>query len=215
MNQKMIQFADTTFYRKHISKEVSGKQINNITNNGIFYKCLSYEPDCDLSCYLGLNVDSPNSINLDGFRITDEKNIIYYFYLGKYLADIKIPDDARCFIDNSCGITCDKFFVESIKLIKEHELLKDEKFRLKMEKIGYVLLLNDEHTDELCINAINKNKYEFLHVNQQTENICMHIAKQNYAKWNVLKIIKNQTEDICMEVIKNKPYLLSYVKNQT
>ena len=84
-----------------------------------------------------------------------------------------------------------------------------------MEKIGYVLLLNDEHTDELCINAINKNKYEFLHVNQQTENICMHIAKQNYAKWNVLKIIKNQTEDICMEVIKNKPYLLSYVKNQT
>lgn len=211
----MTQFTSTAFYKKNINKEVYGKQINNITNNGTFYKCLSYEPDEDLTCYLGLNINSPSSLNLDGFRITDKNNIIYYFYAGRYLADIKIPDDARCVIDNNGGITCDKFFVESINLIKEHDLLKDDNFRLKMEKIGYVLLLNDNHTDELCIDAINKNKYEFLHVDKQTENICMYVAEQNYAKWNVLKIIKNQTEDMCIKIIKNKPYLLSDVKNQT
>lgn len=147
----MAPFSETKFFKQNIDKTVSGKQINDITNNGTFYMCISSEPFHKLSlttCRPGLNINHSDSLNLDGFTVYDEKTIAEFdrLYYGRQLANIKIPDDAKCVPDEFGGIDCDKFFVTSITLTREHELLKKVIFSFEIRRQWIYFIIKNVST---------------------------------------------------------------------
>jgi hypothetical protein len=117
----MKSFMDTAFYNRNLNKKVTGKQINDETNNETFYICIKNE----YMYKLGLNED----INCDfceysKLNFTDKYNIMYFIHRDGIIGNIKIPDDAICHLYHD-EIICNKLILELVKPSTKHELTKD------------------------------------------------------------------------------------------
>jgi hypothetical protein len=121
---------DTYFYKQNLYKEVTGEEINNMTNNEIFVKCIAENLTHHNFTYkIGLNKDTQifypcSNCKSGGFYFTDTKNINKFLHYGTKLANVKIPNNARCYLEID-KIKCDQFILELIEPLKNHKLTKN------------------------------------------------------------------------------------------
>ena len=199
----MESFFHTPFYKENVYKEVSGKQINDITKNGVFYKCLADDLTHHKFTYkLGMNEDT-NKFILDecaegGLYFTDKSNIHKFLCYGPKIANIIIPNNARCYLEEN-KMKSDKIIVKSIVYLKDHEFGNNTEFCVNAVKHnGSILQLIEEQTEEMCVEAV-KNFFVLQFVKKQTEKICLEAVKHNSL---ALQYVENQTDDICLEAVK-------------
>jgi hypothetical protein len=242
---------DTQFYKDNLHKKVTGKQINQITNNETLYKCLSKKfTRNDFTYKMGLNINVDFGVDNNYKNIFDFVNkhsIIYdldpeYIFPANakipndsicYIANARIPDDSICYLDDY-DIICDIIIIESIKLIKEHELMKNYDFCSDaIEKEPWIicsvndeLLLNNvnlwskavdsfdtsfenEHNDETFIEYISKE------VLKNNIDLCMAAIKRDCDCIEYIDddILKNNVE-LCTEAVKQNGNTIRYINKK-
>jgi len=81
---------------------------------------------------------------------------------------------------------------------------------------GSMLQYVEKQTMKICLESIKDDDsgdcYNFLHVKEQNDNLCLKAATYN---GNAMRFIKYQSEDICIAGVQNCGSSLMYVRNQT
>ena len=196
---------------------VSGKYFNEIYDGINFYKFLNN----DLKHYgmiykEGLNKDilpfTPTRDCTKGGLYFCEESCCYLFWqrYGTKLAVIKIPDDAKVYVER------DKF--KSDKIIIEHIIefknVRDSFWVNILWKNGLALQYIKQQTLELCVIGINQNIDALQYINSEFQTYAFaRTAVQ--INGQALKYITNQTEDLCILAVQHFGKALVYVKTQT
>ena len=173
--------------------EYTGREFNEIYKNINLYKFLNNNlTHYKFKYVVGLNEDifpfNPTGECLEGglYFCEESKCNLHFLQYGQKLALIKIPNDARVYVEQ------DKF--KSNKLI-----------------IKQIINFADVD-DNFWLNIVPKNYYAFKFVKIQTPSICELAVQQNC---HVLQFVKNQTEEMCISAVKRWGKLLQYVHRQT
>lgn len=160
----VIDLTNTTFYKENLYKEVSGKQLNEANEYKTFYKFIDESKIHNgYEFKTGLNIDtnefSPTgSCSEGGIYFTDVFNVTSFSNYGINLCDVKIPDNARCYLENN-KIKCDKIIINFIEHISNHDGWKDINFCMKFIKYNNVYMRYvDEKILEKHITILNKMK---------------------------------------------------------
>jgi hypothetical protein len=215
---------DTEFYKHNLHNEVTGKQINDKTHDVFMYKIGLNDKIRQNEFYTANEKDEFHITNeKDGFHITSENNIYKYLEHGKYVANVKIPDDAKCYLGYD-KIKCDKIILESMKLIKDFVDWNDIDFCLKAVKKNGSLI---EHMSEemlannidICLEAVKNNGYSIKHIAKKilanNIDICLEAVKQNgYSFEYIDKEILANNINICLEAVKQNGYLIDHIDKE-
>lgn len=84
--------------------------------------------------------------------------------------------------------------------------------KIKSGQIDFQDIPEHLRTDKICLAGFKANTYNFIFIDNQTREMCMHAVTIDGM---LLDYVKNQTDEICLAAIKNNGFSLSYVKNQT
>lgn len=169
---------------------------------------------------LGLNIDPIKfqpfgSCREGGLYFTDEENLARFSEFGTYIANIKIPDDARVYPDpQGHKWKADKIIVESYCPAQDHPLFDDPEWCLKAVKIeGSLLKYMKKQTFEICVGAVKQYPFALTYVDiQLIDAVSEHIIN-DYPF--ALQFVRNQTPDICLKAVKQHGFALQFVRNQT
>lgn len=196
--------------------ENSGSDFNKAYKGTTFYKFL-YD---DLTHYefkyqLGLNIDwnvfnPSNECSKGGlYFCEDNKCHLYFNQYGTKLALIKIPDDARVYIEE------DKFKANKliIKKITDFSDIGDNCWINMIPKNAGALKFVKNQTKDICELAVQKNGTSIEYVKEEflTEDICIMAVKNNYL---ALAYISKQTDEMCRLAVQQNSSALYYVKNR-
>jgi hypothetical protein len=166
---------------------------------------------------IGLNILIEDFIedgycNVGGLYFCDIKDVIGWLYLHEdgYIAEIKIPDDARV-VNQENKYKADKLIVENLISIEEfifHHNLKMVAVLANPKYLKYVM----DQTVELCEIALNKDPLALEHVKDQTAQLCNLALKNNI---HAFKHIKNKPIEFCISILEYNGYLIEYIQNPT
>ena len=195
----------------------SGSEFNNLTKDKHFVRLTNENENHNGFQYkTGLNIDiitfNPiGECNPGGLYFCEFLNfpsfLEYNNKICKNIRKVKIPDDARIYIENNKYKT-NKFILEEAK-----DIYSDSDLCLKVVKHnGIVLNCVKEQTYEICLEAVKQNGLALQYVKEQTREICLEAVKQNGL---ALQYVKEQTREICLEAVKQNGFALDYVKEQT
>lgn len=195
--------------------EISGGKFNHLFRGRKFYKFLfNHLAHRGFQYELGLNIDfrpfNPHGECSEGGMYFCDEFTCHLFWkdYGQKLAVIKIPNDARVYIEK------DKFKTDKLILtnIIDFKNLSDDFWINMLDKEGLVLQFIKHQTEELCKIAVRQNCLALEFVENQTEDICITaIRKCTYA----LRFVKDQTDALCKEAVSRTGESLCRVKKQT
>ena len=202
-----------------IFREYTGIEFNRIYKNVKFYKFLRNNlHHFNFTYQLGLNVDfvpfNPTSeCSKGGLYFCEESNChLYYQSYGTKIATVKIPDDARVYVES------DKFKADRLIIdeIIDFENVPDEFWLNIFYKSVSALKYIKEQSEDLHISAIKQDglMLEFVKEEFKTGDLCTLAVEQNS---EALKFVPEcfQTNDMCTFAICQDANVFRYVKNQT
>jgi len=227
-----VSLMNREFYKQNLYKEVSGKQINQHlcgkTNDKIFYKCVAKDLTHHGFTYkIGLNEDivkfDPSSECKGGLYFTDKNHISDYLDYGTNFANVKIPNDAKCYLEDN-KMKCDKIILELICQISKHNLMKNVDFCLKVVKQNGNLIqhIDDEilkNNINICLEAVKQEGYSIRYINDEilkkNINICLEAVKHDGHAVRYIddEILKNNV-DVCLEAVKQNGYSIRYIDGE-
>lgn len=226
-------FMDTLFYKTNLHKEVSGKQINDNSNNEIFHKCLNETMNHNHFTYkIGINEDtttfSPHgTCSGGGLYVTNRQNIHKFLHYGPTVGNMMIPDDARCYLEKD-RFKCDKLILILTEKTQYHDvmmhMMTDKDYCINMVKtngclIGYI---NDnmlKNNIDICFEAVKQCGISVQHISNEilknNVNICLEAVKKdgNSIKYIDDEILKNNV-NICMEAVKQTGEAIQHINNK-
>lgn len=191
-----------------------------------YYKVLNADlKHYDFQYKTGLNIDhvpfNPKGLcQPGGLYYTDAKNIAKFLDYGCYLANVKIPTDAKIYrelITNGSNKTikwkADKIEIVSYCKIREHPLFRDPGWCLTTVKQDGMLIQHITHpTSRMCITAVQQDGLALMYITEQTTDICLAAVEQNgYA----LKYVTNKTPEICLAAVTQNGHALHYATYKT
>ena len=209
-----------------IGTEVSGKVFNEYYKNRKqgetkFYKFLNrYLKHHDFTYIKGLNIDTkpfnPSGSCLSGgLYFCEESNChVHFEHYGDNVAIIKIPDDARVYIEHK-KFKADRLIIEDIISFSD---MPDDFWISMIPDNGRALIhiknKSSFLTEEICISAVQKNGLTLEYVDKQfqTEDVCTAAIKQHCG---ALQFVETQTPLLCELAIEQYGCAIDYVKEQT
>lgn len=227
---------------KYLHQELIGSKFNSIVGNSELYKFMNDDLIHNGFQYkLGLNVDTvpfnPNSNYLiGGLSFCDESTChVYWRSYGKKVAIVKIPKDARVWIEYD-SIKADKII---LKNILDFDKLPDSTWIFILQDDYNALKYIKNQTYDICKEAIKQNGLALQYIKKQTKKLCVAAIKQNglalqYVKPDIyiylnhmiddlavkqnglaIQYVHNQNDDICKSAIINDPLSIQYIKVKT
>jgi hypothetical protein len=187
---------ESSIPQSYFKTEISGLTFNKLANGRKFFKLINEQMK-----HHGLKYE-PNKLHTDPIYFTPfgecnpggiyfcDESIMYRWYkyndyLMYYYAEVKIPDDAKVYIEYH-KVKTDKLYLGEFNKYWDNENI--------VSKIVDM--------DGLLLRYINK----------QTHDICMIAVKNNGM---ALKFVKHQSHDICLAAVKDDGHALKYVINKT
>lgn len=183
-----VNFMETEFYKKNLNKIISGKQINDETNNESFYVCDNVYPyEQRLS----------GSIHSDACYLTNKHNLSRHMRAGHNLKITKIHDDAQCRL--LCDkIQCDNYVHVVTESIIGHEFFKDEQFCLSAVKhdCDLIMYVNKDilfANVSTCIDAIRQKYMMIMYIDKNIlhDNPIMYTEAANTRNTMLSQYIKS------------------------
>lgn len=195
-----------------IHSEISGNDFNELCGDVKLFKFLNDElTHHDFTYKEGLNIDfvkfNPhNTCQRGGLYFCEEaKCHLFLRGFGTKLAYVRIPDDARVYIEKN-KFKANKIIID--KILDFHDV--DDKFWINIiNKDSGVLEYIKKQTVDICIQAVKINGLNLRYVKGQTDEICMVAVKQNGM---ALQYVLKQTIDICILAVQQDGMALQYVK---
>jgi len=194
--------------------ELTGAEFNSIYTGRLYKFLNSTLRHHGFRYEVGLNIDTQTfnptgSCSKGGLYFCGESNYhLYWNQFGPKVAAIKIPDDARAYVEK------DKFKADRL-VITEITDFKDVSDRFWINilcKDHRVLKHIKNQTDELCEIAIKHSGHAIRHVTNQTDRLCMQAVQQNGL---ALQHVKIHTKEIYEAAVKQNGLALQYVDMQT
>jgi hypothetical protein len=223
-----------------------GKDLNKLNKNQPFYKVINehkkyVDHQYEYRFKLGLNIDtdklSYGQHSRGGFYFTTKEHIIKHFSSGLFCCEIKIPDNAECFINDDI-IKSNKIIICDFKLQSEIDGWYDADFCIyAIKQNSCIISLIKNFTDKTLLEVVKHsghaldfieqtNKFykeavkyhgyalEFVDIAKQTNEMCLDAVTQD---GDNLLFVENQTEEICLAAVANYGISLKhvYVEEQT
>jgi hypothetical protein len=171
-----------------------------------------------------------------GLYFADGDNIHLYMDYGTKIAEVKIPDDARVYVESQ-KFKADKIRLDNIVPLGESKLWLDWEFCYRVvahdpDMMQYIqqnnsiefwkiMVANDpaiipkmnEQTPELCkLAAIESNPFNIQYIKDQTLELCKLAIEKNPLS---IRHIHDQTEELCMLAVNRKPTSICCISDQT
>ena len=124
------------------------------------------------------NLIPSSSCQPGDFYFTNKEHIIDYLYIGIYITEITIPNDAKVYKDPYYDIwKADKFIINKYCFIEQWNYWNDEKFcieSIKNNGCHLQYILKEFKTKELCELAVKKDIWalEFVPDEFITKELC-------------------------------------------
>jgi hypothetical protein len=144
---------------------------------------------------------------------TDFKHLPWW-YEEKWplIADVTIPVDARVY--RPCGTKwkADRLVLSNIRPLREFLATLDDATLYKMvDKRPGLFVHVENQTEAMCLKAVKQYPPLLQNVKRQTKAICMAAINEC---WDALQFVRKQTDDICLAAVHINGWALKYVRRQ-